>query len=496
MVEAFKNFLKTNNQELEEIKRYFQKCADDIDRSNLYMLRRSCMYTSIVFVCMLLFGVSLIPGFNVTMGHYLMIPLLLSFYVINSFVQKKDEVSTLTVAVLCLLFYFGVGLCFILMEVHSNLTNHTRWLPLLMMCFPVLFIDRMYKYVLEELFLTLVYGVISFHFKDPVMFSRDVYTVVAALILSVLTARIILGVRSRQGLAMNELKRISSMDKLTHVYNKTALLDEIDNALLKKDSNIPCAMCIIDVDNFKVVNDSLGHNRGDILLEHIGKLLLSNFRPTDIIGRFGGDEFVVFMPGMKDPNLVELRCRSAQMLLTDFTIGNNEPFSLSIGTIIDNGGHNRESLFEMADDALYVSKMAGKNKCTSWIIEKTQQLSKPLLVFAPVVGGGSASILPEEEEERFTVFSVKSEEEGIRYISQYAMYIRMVVAEVDTGSGKGTLLIRYLRDRERFADIPILAVTDSEENKAAVRKMGVEKVLAFTDPPDLFKETISEMGGK
>jgi diguanylate cyclase (GGDEF)-like protein len=495
MLKTLKEYLKKKKKEIDEIKLYFKKCAVEIDRSNLYMLRRSCMYTSIVFVCMLFFAVTCIPGFNVTLGHILMAVMLIAYFFINALIRKRGSISTVQTATVCLFFYFLVGMSFILIEMLSNITNHTRWLPLLLMIFPVLFIDRLYKYVIEEAFLIAVYAAISWFYKDPIMFSRDFYTVIAAFILSQLVERIILGVRSKQGLAMVELRRYSSVDKLTHVYNKGALLEEMDSYLEENRGTNPCAMCIIDVDSFKQVNDSLGHNGGDLLLEHIGKLLLENFRPTDIIGRFGGDEFIVFMPGMKDSQLVELRCRSVQMMLTDFYIGNSEPFSLSIGVIIDEGSHSREELFRMADDALYKSKMAGKNRCTSWVVYNNIEDDLPMMIVASSLKEDERDFISKEEKDRFHVFYGGSDDEVISCISQYEGSVRLIVVEMRDDADVGILVLKYVKERERFNHIPVLAVCCGDESRKLAVRMGADRVMNSEDSLDLLKNNIGELGG-
>lgn len=117
MFETIKNHLYKNKVELEEIKLYFEKCADDIDRTNLFMLRKVCMWTSIVFVGMLFLSKILIPRYTLTLGHYLTIPLLIIFFVINIFTRNKKQIANFATNALCLTFYFCLFINFILIEI-------------------------------------------------------------------------------------------------------------------------------------------------------------------------------------------------------------------------------------------------------------------------------------------------------------------------------------------------------------------------------------------
>jgi diguanylate cyclase (GGDEF)-like protein len=493
MIEALRTFLKRNKVELGEIKLYFEKCADDIDRTNIYMLRKTCMWTSIVYVCMLFLAMLIIPRFKFTIGHMLLIPLLVVYFVINIHTRKQAKLKSATVNALCLMFFFCLCICFILMEINEETVHPSRWLPLMMMVYPALYIERHYKYGVQESIMLVIYCIMTFPFKDPPAFFRDVYTFLAAYVLSMIIAREILGVRSKEGLAMAELKRFSTMDKLTNVLNKGAFLAEVESYLKHREEDTSCAMCVIDVDDFKNVNDNLGHNTGDELLEHIGELLIENFRPSDIIGRYGGDEFVVFMPNMREPALVEFRCKAVQMMLHDFSIGNSEPFSLSIGVVVDRGVHSQEELFRMADDALYKSKIAGKNRCSAWITGKDENLSAPGMVFLSVFDEKKAENLIREESENFEILIARTDDEAIGFLSQYHKDIRIVVVEVANEEKDGALVVKYMKQRGSFGTIPILAVTRSQAGTMLAKELGADAILTTDTPEEEFKSTIKEL---
>ena len=494
MIRIILNYLKINRAELDEIKEYFDKCSDEIDRSNLFMLRRVCMYTSLVFIGMIAMAYLMVPGFKLNPGHIFIIPILAAYSGINAYTRNKTNITGIKAETICLAYYALMCADFMMVD-FSYTTRPALWLPVSLMVFPVIYIDRQYKYGLIETVAVLSYAFFSYQRKEYAHFINELYMILAAYVISLIIARIILGVRSKEGLALAEIRRFSKMDKLTNVLNKGALVAEIDRYLKHREEGVPCAMCIFDVDNFKQVNDGLGHGEGDALLEHIGKLLIKNFRPTDIIGRFGGDEFVVFMPNMKEISLVEFRCKSLQMMLDDFSIGDSSSFTLSIGAIVDMGNHSKDELLRMADDALYKSKMEGKNRCSSWIVRKDKKLSKPGLVFMTCLGEENADVLFAEEEGRFDILHCTNDDEAIGYISQYHDDIKLMVAEFSNESLMGDLAIKYVKERDIFSSIPVIAVVDNDDAIPLAREYGADRVLKTETPNEIFALTIKELSG-
>ena len=93
-------------------------------------------------------------------------------------------------------------------------------------------------------------------------------------------------------------------DALTGLYNKAAA-EELGGKFIEKAMQAPpCAFMIIDLDNFKYINDVYGHLSGDVLLSDIAVLLKRTFRAGDIVGRIGGDEFVIIMPGARSQDVI------------------------------------------------------------------------------------------------------------------------------------------------------------------------------------------------
>lgn len=174
--------------------------------------------------------------------------------------------------------------------------------------------------------------------------------------------------KSQQMLASETIKKLkhqSEYDALTGIFNRFTLESHIKAYL--KNTNEKSAFILIDLDNFKKVNDTLGHIEGDILLmetaEKLNHLCLSN----EEVGRLGGDEFVIFIKDVKDKNSIEnLALKIINKLEKTYKTPLEEiKVTASIGiSISDENNHTFSNLYHRADKALYDSKYRGKNTYT------------------------------------------------------------------------------------------------------------------------------------
>jgi diguanylate cyclase len=124
------------------------------------------------------------------------------------------------------------------------------------------------------------------------------------------------------------------------------------------------ALLIIDVDHFKNVNDSFGHDCGDEALKIIAQAIKGVVREIDLVGRIGGEEFSVFLPGT-DPNRTQLvaeRIRAAVSTVEFYPTGNRCDLSVSVGGAIYDREATFSELFRQADQRLYAAKQNGRNR--------------------------------------------------------------------------------------------------------------------------------------
>lgn len=163
-----------------------------------------------------------------------------------------------------------------------------------------------------------------------------------------------------------QLLERAQQDALTKLYNKGACQSLVEEALGIHGPEEYAAMLIIDVDDFKRVNDSLGHLFGDAYLVEIASAIRRLFRDSDIVGRIGGDEFMVFMGHIRSE---EIACRKARQIIKAFQeICQKEApcarISCSVGiALAPVHGTSYNELFRRADFALYRAKKEGKNRC-------------------------------------------------------------------------------------------------------------------------------------
>lgn len=164
--------------------------------------------------------------------------------------------------------------------------------------------------------------------------------------------------------AEKELEQKARIDLLTQCYNKVSFEDEVRAALSAESKG---AFLIVDIDDFKSVNDALGHHFGDLVLVEVAHCLRSCFAASDIVGRIGGDEFVVFVRGVDDRAAIEASAHAVIEAVNDLYSDGNEGYRVSVSVGVARfplDGTSYDELYRASDEALYRSKSRGKNCCT------------------------------------------------------------------------------------------------------------------------------------
>jgi diguanylate cyclase (GGDEF)-like protein len=210
------------------------------------------------------------------------------------------------------------------------------------------------------------------------------YTIVAGLLVCVLLF-VLLSLLSRRFVKVltgtqEELVRLATTDSLTGLLNRKTALARFDEEVSRHErSGSPLSCLLIDLDNFKEVNDTLGHQAGDRVIETVSRLMAGQVRRHDIVCRYGGEEFLVLLPDtcLFAAMAAAEKLREAVEQESLEVNGKRLVMTISCGAAELEKGEKTDSLIGRADTALYRAKMAGRNRVCSSDQNLLQRTSQP-----------------------------------------------------------------------------------------------------------------------
>lgn len=165
-----------------------------------------------------------------------------------------------------------------------------------------------------------------------------------------------------------ELQAVSEKvreDQLTGTLNRRGMEEAFEREFSRAErQNVPISVALMDVDNFKRLNDTFGHQAGDAALVHLAKVVQEMLRPSDVLARYGGEEFVILLPEASAADARQIMQRVQRELTKRFFLANNEKLfiTFSAGVAERLPGELQDSIIGRADKAVYAAKAAGKNR--------------------------------------------------------------------------------------------------------------------------------------
>lgn len=165
-----------------------------------------------------------------------------------------------------------------------------------------------------------------------------------------------------------ELDQVSELvheDHLTGTLNRRGMEEAFGREMSRADRlNSPMCVSLLDIDHFKRLNDTYGHDAGDDALVHLVRVTKEALRPSDVIARFGGEEFVIILPDTGMDEAVKVMTRVQRHLTKNFFMHDNQRLliTFSAGVALRGAGEGAESMISRADRALYQAKEAGRNR--------------------------------------------------------------------------------------------------------------------------------------
>ena len=223
---------------------------------------------------------------------------------------------------------------------------------------PMFMIDKPYYMAIELGVASVVFLVWMYYVKSYDVWVMDMINVLIFLGVGIFIHIIANSVRIKEFVLTRQINIQKDLDDLTGLQNKGAITRQINEYLNDKSKN-KGIMFLLDIDGFKKINDTFGHDVGDVVLNKLGVFLKNKFINGEIVGRFGGDEFIIFI---KDDNDKELASRAATEIVDGAANSvsypyQQEPLQVSMGIAIYRGSEkNYSEIFKKADIALYQAK--------------------------------------------------------------------------------------------------------------------------------------------
>lgn len=346
----------------EDSKYYIDTNKKKLAYDNLSVI--SIMLTFFIVVSVLFLAVALAFGKGLTpyINYLPAVIILILVAFINKIVAGKIKPFFLLVRIYAAFIYSIIIISFSMADIVIYNQSRAVFFPAAIVAICSLYIDTMGVMTIYKIVLSIIFLFIDYHYKTLNIVVNDAVVSLLAIIISNFCYAAIVNATLSRREDTKQLEYKSKTDLLTGLVNKVTFEQMCKEYLNKKMNGAKCTMFFFDLDNFKHVNDTYGHETGDKVLEQFANILQSYFHPDDIIGRIGGDEFMVLVLGEMPESYSETRCRN---ILHELRIGKyNEAAGItcSIGVVEATDNYTFEELYKITDDALYEAKRYGKDR--------------------------------------------------------------------------------------------------------------------------------------
>lgn len=348
--------------ELQNRAEFYRNTRSEAAGSNMKLLITANIAAIFLLILFLLLTPYIIPGWIPTAWHIAFLPtLLVSLSLILLYAARRSYAYGVVTS-LCVLLDIILLTFSILLDTVGSPHGPGTFLAIMLIVIPSLFtVPLLLSYALTVT-AELVYVAFTLICKDNMIGRYDIFSSIVAFSFSLVVANIITILNVRNYMLQKKYKSRSMTDGLTHILNKEASFERLEKYFLLSNPETTCTFIIMDLDNFKKLNDTKGHAFGDQILRQVGMLLLGTFRHVDVVGRFGGDEFIVLMEDVASEQIAEEKCRMIQEGLRRMSAkeGGVE-VTASFGIVLASRQQVvLERIFLRADEALYEAKRKGK----------------------------------------------------------------------------------------------------------------------------------------
>ena len=464
----------------EHNKKILANSHKEIMETNLYVLQR----VSFVTIALLVMISAMTPLFfrNWTMSeaYVLLFPAMLIFLAFGFFYGKKENKSYRVVQSVCLLFCIVLFCFIIVIDTLVAWRGPSSFFGLIVVVIPIIFVFEPKKIYPVIFIAVVVYIAIVQHIKTGLIASADTFNAIVAFLFSIVTGFVVMRIRMEDKNAKLKYKQMSTIDALTGVLNKMSCEKSIIEYLKCRETSVGCGLIVMDIDNFKRINDELGHQTGDDVLEKMGLILSHNFRATDIVGRIGGDEFMILARNIQDYESLEKKCSQLQKQIQEH-MESILPWQISVSlgiVILPKEYVSFEKAFQMADDALYEAKSFGKGRYVLQIMQmEVQERKHKSVMIVADDNEADRKILESVFQKEYHIVEASDGTETLSVLSQYREEIAIMILDIEMPGMDGYQVLKYMKERNIFNNIPVIVMTAEQAYEERALELGAKDVI-------------------
>lgn len=341
-------------------KEKYERVEEEIQKRNSDFLIMTSFIAFFVFIALTILSFILnVPTLTENRNLYIVLAIIIFIMIIiSNTVAKKHPKIILFLCYISLFILFCYG---IVLGTYIQADANSVTFCVLLFLLPLVFIDKTYRMNILLTLVTLIFCICAYIFKEEKLAHIDIGNALSFFFVSLTISSTLTNAKINDIIAKETFEKERDVDSLTTLYNKEATIKKITKYLDNK--NTGGALVMLDIDDFKGLNDTCGHYCGDTILKILGQNIKETFTNQDILGRFGGDEFVLFIKNINskkeiEEKIIELFEKNNKTMINPKT---KKSINISVGIIISSSCNTYEELFKEADKALYDVKNHGKN---------------------------------------------------------------------------------------------------------------------------------------
>lgn len=335
---------------------------------------------------------------------------------------------------------------------------------------------------------TIIYLLVSYIVNTPLGLDfSEVLIAITSYSFVLLGSNIISGTREVELENLSKLEKLSTQDSLTKLLNRRSTQYLIDSHLADSDTGF---LFVIDVDNFKNVNDNQGHLIGDLVLKDLSNKLFELTPKNAIVGRIGGDEFVVFLVDSTKKETEEFATKLQKEFYSLIENTIEEQVSLSIGIAQVHPKDNFDSVFARADLALYDVKLAGKNGYAFYVSEEIESNIPTMLIVDDTFI--ARRLLKSYFENSFNILQAENGKEALKVLAHHPN-TSIILLDMKMPVMDGSQFLEIYRRDPILAKIPVIVISADKSYEAEALSKGAKDMIVKPFDVDIVKMRVANV---